>query len=35
MNNVVTRSEEQIHVHLCDEGSSKLRDMINGLKRRD
>lgn len=35
MDNVVTCFEEQIHVHLCDKGSSKLRDMINGLKSSD
>jgi hypothetical protein len=35
MNSVVTRSEEQIHIHLCDTVSSKLRNILSGLTRSD
>jgi hypothetical protein len=29
MNSVVTRSEEQVHIHLCDKPSSKIRDILD------
>jgi hypothetical protein len=31
MNSVTTRSEEQIHIHVCDWPNSPLRDIIDGL----
>jgi hypothetical protein len=31
MNSVSTRSEEQIHIHVCDYPGSPLRDIIDGL----
>lgn len=33
MNSVITRSEEQIHIHLCNHPNSGVRGILNGLTR--
>ncbi|KAK9369489.1 hypothetical protein V1509DRAFT_652245 [Lipomyces kononenkoae] len=33
MNSVATRSEEQVHIHVCDILSSKIRDKLSSLTR--
>lgn len=35
MNSVATRSEEQIHIHVCDNPTSKLRQALSKLQRSD
>ncbi|KAJ5716196.1 hypothetical protein N7493_008107 [Penicillium malachiteum] len=31
LNSVASRTEEQIHIHLCNNGNKNVRDVINGL----
>ncbi|KAK9371940.1 uncharacterized protein V1513DRAFT_285974 [Lipomyces chichibuensis] len=33
MNSVATRSEEQVHIHVCDNPASKIRDKLSSLWR--
>ncbi|KFY48868.1 hypothetical protein V495_00959 [Pseudogymnoascus sp. VKM F-4514 (FW-929)] len=35
LNSVATRNEEQIHIHLCNTQTDKLRDLLSKLKRSD
>lgn len=35
MNSVSTRSEEQIHIHLCENVASLTRDLLSGVNRSD
>lgn len=35
LNSVATRNQEQIHIHVCDNPTSKLRSVLSTLKRTD
>ncbi|KAJ5382973.1 hypothetical protein N7517_000884 [Penicillium concentricum] len=35
INSALTRSEEQIHIHLCQNPASSTRDLLSGLNRSD